>query len=275
MQGTGAECTDLPGGLGVAAHVLWLPPTGPRVARNSRGDVAVSTESSSVPRGPIGTSRQEEMSMSGGGFAGFPGQSGSSASEMPPLVRRPDPAPSPEDSHPVSDPLPFQRPETARPSATQAQGDVLTEVEAAELGPTGRPMPSFPEPPPVTEHGAGPGDLDVQPEGRGRQDHDHHQPRCRARRVRPQGAARRLRPAGLAVGRPRPQPARDGPDDLQPADAARRDPRRRRGARPACPAWTCCRRTSTCRPPRCSSSTRWPASRPCSGCSRRRSTSTT
>lgn len=88
--------------------------------------------------------------MSGGGFAGFPGQSGSSASEMPPLVRRPDPAPSPEDSHPVSDPLPFQRPEIARPSAQQAQGDVLTEVEAAEqLGPTGRPMPSFPEPPPV------------------------------------------------------------------------------------------------------------------------------
>ena len=57
-----------------------------------------------------------------------------------------------------------------------------------------------------------PRDLDVQPEGRGRQDHDHHQPRRVARGVRPQGAARRLRPAGLAVGRPGAQPARDGPD---------------------------------------------------------------
>ncbi|HSK34019.1 MAG TPA: chromosome partitioning ATPase, partial [Propionicimonas sp.] len=48
----------------------------------------------------------------------------------------------------MSDPLPFQRPATARPTAPQVQADVLTEVEAAEqLGPTGRPMPSFPEPP--------------------------------------------------------------------------------------------------------------------------------
>ena len=43
--------------------------------------------------------------------------------------------------------------------------------------------------------------------------------------------------------------------------------RRRRSCRPASPAWTCCPPTSTCPPPRCSWSTRWPASRPCSGCS--------
>ncbi len=57
--------------------------------------------------------------------------------------------------------------------------------------------------------------------------------------------------------------------DLQPADGAatsRLDdvvvPDRRTRA------WTCCPPTSTCPPPRCSWSTRWPASRPCSGCSR-------
>lgn len=86
--------------------------------------------------------------MSGGGFAGLPGQSGTSASEMPPLVRTPVPAPSPEDSHPVSDPLPFPRPE-ARP---QPRSQVATEAPEAvvPLGPTGRPMPTFPEPRPVS-----------------------------------------------------------------------------------------------------------------------------
>ena len=41
--------------------------------------------------------------------------------------------------------------------------------------------------------------------------------------------------------------------------------RRRRCSRPASPGWTCCRATSTCPPPRCSWSTRWPASRPSPG----------
>ena len=49
------------------------------------------------------------------------------------------------------------------------------------------------------------------------------------------------------------------------------DDRRRHRADQRRPAWTCCRRTSTCPPPRCSWSTRSPASRPCSGCCSRRS----
>ena len=39
--------------------------------------------------------------------------------------------------------------------------------------------------------------------------------------------------------------------------------------------WTSCRATSTCPRPRCSWSPRWPASRPCSGCWRRSGTATT
>ena len=50
------------------------------------------------------------------------------------------------------------------------------------------------------------------------------------------------------------------------------DPRRGRRADRRRRAWTCCPPTSTCPPPRCSWCTRSPASRPCSGCSRRRST---
>ena len=87
---------------------------------------------------------------------------------------------------------------------------------------------------------------------------------------------RRLRPAGRALGRPRDQPARARQDHLQPAasDAARRRPVGRPAHRGR-PASTCCRRTSTCRPPRCSWSARWPASRCWPACSARSSTSTT
>jgi chromosome partitioning protein len=52
--------------------------------------------------------------MSGGGFSGFPGQPGSSASEMPPLVRPPASSPPAmpwEEPSPAgsSEPVPFQR----------------------------------------------------------------------------------------------------------------------------------------------------------------------
>ncbi len=80
--------------------------------------------------------------MSGGGsYSGFPGSSGSSATEMPPLVR--PPVPSPTETASVSDPLPFERPLAQAPSPASALA-----VEP-KLGPTGRPMVELPEPGPV------------------------------------------------------------------------------------------------------------------------------
>lgn len=83
--------------------------------------------------------------------AGFPGHdTGSSAPEMPPLVRpphpqTPQPGPTPRDEQTVTQPIPFERPIETRAATT---------LEAEKpLGPTGRPMPVFPEPPAVTEHG--------------------------------------------------------------------------------------------------------------------------
>lgn len=95
----------------------------------------------------------------GGSFRGsFPqsGSSGSTAGEIPPMVRtslspRPSPHPSPHPSQslgdelPVADPLPFERPTPEEP---------VTPVPAeVSLGPTGRPMPDIPEPRALTEHG--------------------------------------------------------------------------------------------------------------------------
>lgn len=76
--------------------------------------------------------------MSGGGiYSGVAGQSGSSAQEMPPLVRPPVAPTSPGDEERVTDTIPFER----DPATT------------ATLGPTGRPMPELPEPTPLREHG--------------------------------------------------------------------------------------------------------------------------
>ena len=87
--------------------------------------------------------------------------------------------------HPREDPLP----------GTEKAG-------VGALGPTGRPLPDFPEPRAADQPRTGPHHRHVQPEGRRRQDHDDDQPRRRAGRGRPQGAARRLRPAGRPVGGP-------------------------------------------------------------------------
>ena len=87
--------------------------------------------------------------MSGGGYpgSGF----GSSASEMPPLVRPPhapqtaQPDPSPRDEHSVTQPIPFERPDESpvdRPVASAVESPAADVV----LGPTGRPMPTFPDP---------------------------------------------------------------------------------------------------------------------------------
>jgi chromosome partitioning protein len=68
--------------------------------------------------------------------------------EAPPLV--PAAVSAPEADLPVTEPLPFLRPGDEEEPAVVAQ-----EVSAEEvvLGPTGRPMPVFPEPPPLTSHG--------------------------------------------------------------------------------------------------------------------------
>ena len=73
-------------------------------------------------------------------FSGLFGSQGSSAPEMPPLVRPSSPSvpssePSPGADDHVSQPIPFERP--ADPPAPEP-----------ERGPTGRPMPEFPVPRP-------------------------------------------------------------------------------------------------------------------------------
>lgn len=73
--------------------------------------------------------------MSGGNGFGMPGQGPSEASEMPPLVRPPVVEQGVPES--IAEPIPFTRTEAVEP----------------ELGPTGRPLPDFPEPPPVASHG--------------------------------------------------------------------------------------------------------------------------
>ena len=80
---------------------------------------------------------------------------------------------------------------------------------AGQVGPTGRPLPDFPEPPAPDLARPGAHHRDVQPEGWRRQDDDHDQPRRGAGRGRPPGAARRLRPAGRAVGGPRASPTNE------------------------------------------------------------------
>ncbi len=86
--------------------------------------------------------------MSGGGFPGS-GNTGSSASEMPPMVRPPQPNPPAQpdtslgDEHTVTEPIPFERP----------QSELALEVLDRPLGATGRPIPEFPEPTPLTRHG--------------------------------------------------------------------------------------------------------------------------
>ena len=91
--------------------------------------------------------------MSGAGFHGH--DTGSSATQMPPLVRPPQPHHSPQpgptlrDEHNVTQPIPFERPVETRSEARAA----TTATAEPPLGPTGRPMPVFPEPTPITQHG--------------------------------------------------------------------------------------------------------------------------
>ena len=184
---------------------------------------------------------------------------GSTAPEMPPMVApptvsTPPPPPPPprrpdltEPSDAMTTPSPLTSPSTSplehESARDRAPALRATRARARAAGRAGHHRRDRPHRSPDAGHPGAqaarhprqrPGHLDVQPEGRRRQDHDHDQPRCVAGRVRPQGAAGRLRPAGLALGRAGAQPPRDGPDRLQPADAAGRDaPRGRRAHRRA------------------------------------------
>ena len=208
------------------------------------------------------------MSGSGpsGGWSPDGQQSGSSAPEMPPSSPRMPPTPSGDS---VSDPVPFRRPmppvehdepeEVLAPDRSEldpATESLVEQFERARQEETARTMIDRAAPAGAVAPGRGrsgdrphrspdagpararaadparprPRGVDDQPEGWRRQDHHHDQPRRVAGRVRAEGAAGRLRPAGLAVGRSRAEPARDGADDLQPADAAGRQHRGRRRA---------------------------------------------
>ena len=81
--------------------------------------------------------------MSGGGEGFGPGTGGSGASEMPPLVRPPVPQQAQAPAAESTAPLAF------RPRHEQHELD-LPEVV---LGPTGRPLPEFPDPRPVDHTG--------------------------------------------------------------------------------------------------------------------------
>jgi chromosome partitioning protein len=99
-----------------------------------------------------------------------PGNPGTSASEIPPMVdpaRLRPPAEPPTysgETGRVSDPIPFRRPmpqdeSSVSPAAIREELSVadptldVPVAESAKLGPTGRPMPALPEPRPVTTHG--------------------------------------------------------------------------------------------------------------------------
>jgi chromosome partitioning protein len=76
------------------------------------------------------------------------GTYGSTASEMPPLVRPPAP-PAPSLAAPVSapaEPIPFPVREAELPAGRRPDAQVV-------LGPTGRPWPELPEPRPIGIHG--------------------------------------------------------------------------------------------------------------------------
>jgi len=89
------------------------------------------------------------------------GHAGANAPAVPPTIPAPapevpgEPALSQEAEHPMTDPLPFVRPRDeeapmAEPDAIAGTAVALDEVV---IGLTGRPMPVFPDPPPLTSHG--------------------------------------------------------------------------------------------------------------------------
>ena len=206
---------------------------------------------------------------------------GAAAPEMPPLVRpQPGPANAPTDPSPgaddhVTEPIPFERTpiepcvrtggRRARAARRRARRRVVAvQAGAARAGPRPDRPPDAVVPRPAAGHRCTgtPGSS-----------------RCATRRA----ASARPRPpstSGAALaefGRKvllvdfDPQGSLSVGLGLNPHEMDLTvynllmqrdvDPRRRRRADRACPAWTCCPPTSTSRPPRCSWSTRSPASR--------------
>jgi chromosome partitioning protein len=92
------------------------------------------------------------------------GHSGSNAPAMPPKVPSPAPVATEEAQVPMSEPLDLETrrsvppevgPESGTPRALAEPPDPADSLALTQqpLGPTGRPMPDFPDPRPVTTHG--------------------------------------------------------------------------------------------------------------------------
>src|SRR5690348_9520305 len=95
------------------------------------------------------------------GADGYGGQS-TSASEVPPLIHNPAATQAPEQERdatvlPYRDSVPSESTldGSATPVAEESQENVVTTVEESEavIGPTGRPLPVFPEPVRPAVHG--------------------------------------------------------------------------------------------------------------------------
>jgi chromosome partitioning protein len=86
----------------------------------------------------------------------FPsGHSGANAPSMPPRTV-PTPEVVTEEGHTMPEPLAFVRPEADQVEPVdEVETSVEVPTEEPVIGPTGRPMPSFPDPKPVTAHGHG------------------------------------------------------------------------------------------------------------------------
>ena len=91
---------------------------------------------------------------------------------------------------------------SAPPDASPSANGVAQPVEREPvIGPTGRPWPDLPTPPPLTEHGPALIIAMCNQKGGVGKDHDDDQSRRRTRRAGPARAAGGLRSAGFALSR--------------------------------------------------------------------------